>query len=67
MIRNVLEYLERSAERFPDKIALEDEHEKLTYTEYITKDNYQGGGMGISVTYCDYKLAGGDGSGRVQR
>ena len=37
MIRNVLEYLERSAKTFPDKIALEDEHEKLTYTEYITK------------------------------
>ncbi len=34
MIRNVLEYLERSAERFPDKIALEDENEKLTYAEY---------------------------------
>ncbi len=30
-------------------------------TEYITKDNYQGGGMGSSVTYCDYKLTGGEG------
>jgi hypothetical protein len=30
-------------------------------TEYITKDDYQGGGMGSSVTYCDYKLAGGKG------
>ena len=29
-------------------------------TEYITKENYQGGGGG-SVTYCDYKLAGGKG------
>ena len=29
-------------------------------TEYITKENYQGGGGG-SVTYCDYKLAGGEG------
>lgn len=28
-------------------------------TEYITKDNYQGGGMGSSVTYCDYKFKGG--------
>ena len=37
MIRNVLEYLEKSAESFPDKIALEDEHEKLTYNEYITR------------------------------
>ena len=34
MIRNVLEYLERSADLFPDKIALQDEHEKLTYAEY---------------------------------
>ena len=37
MIRNALEYLEISAKNYPDKIALEDEHEKLTYTEYITK------------------------------
>ena len=29
-------------------------------TEYITKENYQGGGGG-SVTYCDYKLKGGKG------
>ena len=34
MTRNVLEYLERSAERFPDKTALQDEHESLTYAEY---------------------------------
>ncbi len=33
MIRNALEYLEISAKNYPDKIALEDEHEKLTYTE----------------------------------
>ena len=35
MTRNVLEYLERSAERFPDKVALRDEHESLTYAEYV--------------------------------
>lgn len=29
-------------------------------TEYITKDDYQGGGGG-SVTYCDYALGGGQG------
>lgn len=29
-------------------------------TEYITKDNYQGGGGG-SVTYCNYALKGGKG------
>ena len=37
MIRNVLEYLERSAELFPDKTALEDEFGRLTYSEYISK------------------------------
>ena len=37
MIRNVLEYLERSAECFPGKIALEDDHEKVTYAEYMRK------------------------------
>lgn len=35
MTRNVLEFLERSAERFPDKIALADEHETLSYNEYM--------------------------------
>ena len=29
-------------------------------TEYITKEDYQGGGGG-SVTYCDYKFTGGEG------
>ncbi len=36
MIRNILEYLEKSAERFPDKTALEDEHGSLSYAEYIS-------------------------------
>ena len=30
-------------------------------TEYITKEGYQGPGSSGSVTYCDYKLAGGKG------
>ena len=30
-------------------------------TEYITKEGYQGPGSAGSVTYCDYKLKGGDG------
>lgn len=30
-------------------------------TEYITKADYQGPGSAGSVTYCDYKLAGGEG------
>lgn len=29
-------------------------------TEYITKEGYEGPGSAGSVTYCDYKLAGGD-------
>lgn len=35
MVRNVLEYLEASAARFPEKTALKDEHEQLTYSEYV--------------------------------
>ncbi len=34
MIYNVLQYLERAAEAFSEKIALEDESESLTYAEY---------------------------------
>ena len=34
MIDNVLQYLEESEKRVPDKAALEDEFEKLTYREY---------------------------------
>ena len=30
-------------------------------TEYITKEGYEGPGSAGSVTYCDYKLAGGEG------
>ncbi len=37
MVRNVLQFLEASAQRLPDKIALEDENNKLTYSEYVTQ------------------------------
>ena len=37
MIYNILQFLEESAYRFPDKIALEDECEKITYREYEEK------------------------------
>ena len=36
MVTNVLDYLERSAELFPEKTALEDEFGKMTYSEYVT-------------------------------
>ncbi|MCR5704626.1 MAG: amino acid adenylation domain-containing protein [Eubacterium sp.] len=35
MIFNVLQYLENSAKQFPDKIALEDEFQSVTYEEYV--------------------------------
>lgn len=35
MIYNVLQYLEKSAEYYPEKVALEDEAEKITYREYM--------------------------------
>lgn len=35
MVRNVLQYLEASAGKYPDKIALKDENEQLTYSEYV--------------------------------
>lgn len=37
MVRNVLEYLEASAQKFPDKTALKDENESLTYSEYVSR------------------------------
>lgn len=37
MIRNVLEYLEKSAEKYPDKIALQDENSSMTYSELVKK------------------------------
>ena len=37
MVINVLEFLEKSAELFPEKTALEDEFGSLTYSEYISK------------------------------
>lgn len=37
MNKNVLELLEISAARFPDKIALKDENNSLTYTDLLTK------------------------------
>jgi len=42
MVRNVLQFLEASAQRLPDKIALEDENNKLTYSEYVTQAKTMG-------------------------
>ena len=35
-IRNVLEYLENSAKRFPDKIAFADEAAEMTYSQVLS-------------------------------
>lgn len=35
MINNVLQYLENDALRYADKVALEDENDKVTYAEYV--------------------------------
>ena len=37
MVRNVLEYLEATCERIPDRVALRDEDGSLTYGEYLAK------------------------------
>lgn len=37
MIHNVLQWLEQSAERFPDRIALTDDREAITYREYLER------------------------------
>ena len=37
MIRNILDYLEKSADSYPDKIALRDENIQVTYSEYVTE------------------------------
>ena len=34
---NVLEYLEQSAERFPDKISVKDNASECTYSELVTE------------------------------
>ena len=34
MQRNVLEYLEESAKRFPDKVAYTDENVEVTFSEF---------------------------------
>ena len=34
-VNNCLEYLERSAERFPDKIAFADENEQVTFSQLM--------------------------------
>ena len=36
-VNNCLEYLERSAQRFPDKIAFADENEKVTFSQMMEK------------------------------
>lgn len=44
-MKNVLEYLELSAERFPDKIAFADENSKITYMEFVDKAKKVGTGI----------------------
>ena len=34
---NVLEYLENSAERFPDKVAFSDETAEITFSEFLNR------------------------------
>ena len=36
-MKNVLEYLEKSAERFPEKVAFSDESSEMTYRELLLK------------------------------
>ena len=50
MVRNVLEYLEASAARFPDKIALRDENEELTYSEYVSQAKTVASWLAAGVT-----------------
>ena len=53
MITNVLEYLEQSAAKYPDKIALADENGGITYAQYIELAKRTG-------TYISKQLAGPD-------
>lgn len=46
MIKNVLEYLEQSAAKSPDKTAVADEHNAFTYQELL--DNAQRSGCGTA-------------------
>lgn len=51
MIYNVLQYLERNAGLYPNKIALEDDKEKVSYSEYIRNAKKIG-------TYITNKVSG---------
>lgn len=42
MIRNILEYLEHSAEKYPDKTAFADENTSCTYQELMTRAKHIG-------------------------
>ena len=44
-VTNVLEYLERSADRFPDKLAFVDENESMTFTQFRDASMAIGSGL----------------------
>lgn len=47
MQRNVLEYLEKSAERFPDKIVFADEEREITYREFRSAARAAAAGLAV--------------------
>lgn len=49
MINNVLQYLEENASKYPDKLALEDEKEKVTYEDYCQKAKHIGSYLACKV------------------
>ena len=49
-MRNVLEYLERSAKKYPDKTAVEDEFGKSTYAELLEKSRRIGSALTDKIT-----------------
>ena len=48
-MRNVLIYLEQSAEKYPDKIAVEDEYGKCTYTELLENSRRIGSALADEI------------------
>lgn len=44
-IINVLEFLENSAQQFPDKVAFADETEQITYSELVRKARRMASGI----------------------
>ena len=59
---NILKYLENTAEKFPDKTAVDDGNQQFTYQELLNRYDIQSSRSvkRILAVYDKYKRAGGE-------